>query len=59
MPPSTLYDKWGADRLFVLVPAQAVVGQFLQTFKAFPPRQKAGSFSLDRVLDELSEGQPK
>ena len=54
-----LYDKWGADRLFVLVPAQAIVGQFLGTFKEFPPRQKPGSFSLDRVLEELQDGQPK
>ena len=54
-----LYEKWAFDRLFVLVPAQAIVGEFLQTFGAFPPRQKPGSFSLDRVLEELQEGQPK
>lgn len=53
------YDKWAFDRLFVLVPAQVIVGEFLQTFQAFPPRQKPGSFSLDRVLEELQEGQPK
>jgi arylsulfatase len=56
---SMLYDKWGFDRLFVLVPAQVIVGDFLKTFVEFPPRQKPGSFSLDRVLEELQEGQPK
>jgi arylsulfatase A-like enzyme len=56
---SMLYDKWSFDRLFVLVPAQAIVGNFLKTFVEFPPRQKPGSFSLDRVLEELQEGQPK
>ena len=56
---SILYDKWGADRLFVLVPAQAIVGDFLATFQQFPPRQKPGSFSLDRVLEALADGQPK
>jgi arylsulfatase len=56
---SMLYGKWVFDRLFVLVPAQAVVGEFLGTFKEYPPRQKPGSFSLDRVLEELQEGQPK
>ncbi len=56
---SMLYGKWVFDRLFVLVPAQAVVGDFLKTFVDFPPRQKPGSFSLDRVLEELQEGQPK
>ena len=56
---SILYDKWGADRLFVLVPAQAFVRNFLMTFAEFPPRQKPGSFSLDRVMEELANGQPK
>ena len=36
-----------------------VTAQFLGTFKEFPPRMKPGSFSLDRVLEELQEGQPK
>jgi arylsulfatase len=56
---SMLFDKWGIDRVFVLVPAQAFVGNFLRTFQEFPPRQKPGSFSLDRVLEELQTGQPK
>jgi arylsulfatase len=56
---SMLFDKWGIDRVFVLVPAQAFVGNFLRTFQEFPPRQKPGSFSLDRVLEELQQGQPK
>jgi arylsulfatase len=47
------YDKWRMDRLFLLVPAQQYVGQFLGTFKEFPPSQKVGSFSLDQVLETL------
>lgn len=50
------YDHWRLEHAFVLMPAQAMVGQFLQTFKEFPPRQKPGSFNLDKVLDTLSEG---
>jgi arylsulfatase len=50
---SMLYDEWGFNRLFVLVPAQAFVGQFLATFQEYPPRQKPGTFSLDRVLESL------
>ena len=53
------FDKWAFDHLFILVPAQVVVGEFLATFQEFPPRQKPGSFSLDRVLEELQQGQPK
>jgi arylsulfatase len=47
------YDHWRLERVFLLVPAQAYVAQFLATFKEFPPRQKVGSFSLERVLEEL------
>jgi arylsulfatase len=39
--------------MFLLVPAQQYVGKFLATFKEFPPSQKVGSFSLDRVLESL------
>jgi arylsulfatase len=56
---SMSYMQWKFERLYLLVPAQAIVGQFLGTFKEFPPRQKPGSFSLDRVLEELQQGQPK
>jgi arylsulfatase len=38
---------------FLLVPAQGIVAQFLQTFKEFPPRMKAPSFSIDQVLEKL------
>jgi arylsulfatase A-like enzyme len=50
------YPQWRIDHLFVMVPAQQYVGQFLATFKEFPPSQKAGSFSLDQVLDALTKG---
>jgi arylsulfatase len=38
------------------VPAQQYNGQFLSTFKKFPPSQKAGSFSLDHVMAALASG---
>ncbi|MGI9341854.1 MAG: arylsulfatase [Gammaproteobacteria bacterium] len=53
------YTRWKFERMFVMVPAQVVVREFLTTFGEFPPRQKPGSFSLDRVLEELQQGQPK
>ncbi len=48
------YDRWRIDRIFLLVPAQEYVGQFLSTFREFPPSQKVGSFSLDQVMEMLS-----
>jgi arylsulfatase A-like enzyme len=47
---SNTYYDWLLDHAFLMVPAQAYVGQFLQTFKEFPPRQKPASFSLDEVM---------
>jgi arylsulfatase A-like enzyme len=47
------YAHWRADRTFLLVPAQEYVGAFLASFKEFPPSQKVGSFSLDRVMEKL------
>jgi arylsulfatase A-like enzyme len=41
--------------LFVLVPAQAIVGQHLSTFQEFPPRQKPGSFSIDQAMGNLMD----
>jgi arylsulfatase len=41
------------------VPAQQYVGQFLASFKEFPPSQKAGSFSLDAAMEKLTEGAKK
>ena len=53
---SNTYYDWLIDRIFLLVPAQAFVGKFLNTFKDYPPRQKPASFSLDKVLEKLQSG---
>jgi arylsulfatase len=53
------YDRWRIDRLFLLVPAQAFVADWLKTFKEFPPRQEPASFSLSRVMESLKAVAPK
>jgi arylsulfatase len=40
--------------MYALAPASAFVAQWLQSFRDFPPRMKPGSFSLDRVMEEVS-----
>ena len=52
---SMFYDKWMADRAFLLVPAQMIVGEFLKTFKDFPPRQKPASFSVDQAIEKAQQ----
>jgi len=51
---SNTYYDWLLDRAYLLVPAQTYVGNFLMTFREFPPRQKAASFSLDQVMEKLT-----
>jgi arylsulfatase A-like enzyme len=50
------YQRWYMEHMFVIAPAGAYVGQWLQSFKEFPPRQKPGSFNLDRVMESVTSG---
>jgi len=52
---SNTYYDWLFDHVFLLVPAQDYVGQFLATFREYPQRQKAASFNLDEVMAKLKE----
>jgi arylsulfatase len=47
------YQRWYLERMFAIAPAGAYVGNWLQSFKDFPPRQKPGSFNLDRVMEAV------
>jgi arylsulfatase len=50
------YQRWWVDHMFVFAPAGAYVGKWLQSFVEFPPRQKPGSFNLDRVMESVTRG---
>ena len=50
---SNTYWDWYMDRVFLVVPSQAIVGDFLQTFIEYPPRMKAASFTIDQVQAKL------
>jgi arylsulfatase len=45
------HSMWASERMFMLATAAAYVGQWLQSFRDFPPRMKPGSFSLERVME--------
>ena len=47
------YQRWYMERMFLIAPAGAYVAKWLQSFKEFPPRQKPGSFNLDRVMESV------
>jgi arylsulfatase len=40
----------------MIASAEAYVGQRLRGFREFPPRQKPGSFKLDRVMKAVTSG---
>lgn len=49
------YQRWYLEHMFAIAPAGAYVGQWLQSFREFPPRQKPGSFNLDRVMEAVTK----
>jgi arylsulfatase A-like enzyme len=53
---SNTYYDWLIDRVYLLTPAQVYVANFLGTFKEYPQRQKAASFNLDDVLEQMKAG---
>jgi arylsulfatase len=53
------YGNWQAHRSFLLVPAQAIVAKYLESFKEFPPRAKAASFTVSDAMDKITVGSAK
>jgi hypothetical protein len=53
---SDFYRRFQADKLWTLVPAQAVAGQFIQSFREYPPSQRVGRMNLDQVMEALQAG---
>jgi arylsulfatase len=53
---SNTYWDWLVSRAFMLVPAQREVQKFMDTFKDFPPRQKAASFTIHQANEKLQTG---
>jgi hypothetical protein len=53
-PTSQLYGVWFVHRSFLFVPAQAIVARYVESFKEFPPRAKAASFTVADVMEKLT-----
>ncbi|HEX5638875.1 MAG TPA: arylsulfatase [Burkholderiaceae bacterium] len=49
------YQRWYVEHMWAFAPAGAYVANWLQSFKDYPPRQKPGSFNLDRVMEAVSK----
>ena len=52
---SNTYWDWLLSKAYLVLAAQFVVAEFLATFKEFPPRQKAASFTIDQALEQMAD----
>ena len=50
---NTYYDWLMSDGAGVFIAAPRVVGEFLATFKEFPPSQRPSSFSIDQMVEKM------
>src|SRR6266436_1444770 len=51
---SNKYWDWAIDHVFLLYGAQAIVAAQIDNYVKYPPRQKAASFNLDSVMEQLA-----
>ncbi len=50
---SIYYNTWFIEHVPLQYASQAVVSEWLQSFKEFPPRQKSASFTVDQIVESL------
>jgi arylsulfatase len=50
---NSYWDWLQADGANALVAAQPIVGNFLATFKEYPPSQRPSSFSIDLIVEKM------
>jgi arylsulfatase A-like enzyme len=51
---SNTYWDWFISKGYMIMAGQAIVSRFLATFREFPPRQKAASFTIDQILEAMN-----
>jgi arylsulfatase len=52
-PESIEYGLWSMQRVFIQVPAQALIVSYLESFKEFPPRAKPASFTISDAMEKI------
>jgi len=55
---SVLFADWQMHWAFAFVPAQAIVAKYIESFKEFPPRAKAASFTVSNVMEKIQAVNP-
>jgi arylsulfatase len=49
------HRHWMAENFYAMYGAQAVVKPWVESFKAFPPRQPPAKFNVSDIVQQLSE----
>jgi arylsulfatase len=52
---SNTYYDWLISQDYIIFAASNVTARFLETFKEFPPRQRAASFSIDQAVEKMKK----
>jgi arylsulfatase A-like enzyme len=52
---SNTYYDWFLSQPYLIFAAQTEVGKFMETFREYPPRQRAASFSVDQIIDKMKK----
>lgn len=50
---SNTYYDWFLSKDYMIGAAGAIVDDFLKTFKEYPPRQRAATFTIDQILEKM------
>jgi arylsulfatase len=50
---SNTYFEWILENDYIILAASSIVEEFLKTFRDFPPRQKAASFTIDQAMEKM------
>ncbi len=50
---SNTYFNWMFDNGILALSAAQIATEFLKTFKDFPPRQKAATFTIDQAMEKM------
>jgi hypothetical protein len=53
---SNTYYDWLLSQGYILLAGSTLTAQFLETFKEFPPRQRAATFTIDQAMEKLKHG---
>jgi arylsulfatase len=51
---SNTYYDWFLYHDYIALAGNIIATQFLETFKEFPPRQKAASFTIDQAIEKMN-----